>query len=161
MTSPDRLAQHLEAARGLTRVMDNLVRVPGTQMRFGLDPILSLVPGLGDAAGAALSGYLVFIASQCGAPVSIMLRMLLNVGIDMIVGVVPVLGDAMDFRLKANSRNLVLLERYLQEPHDTHRTSAWIVGIICILLIAMIVLIGVGATFALQALAALLGLPLW
>lgn len=106
---PDSLAR----ARALTRLLDTAARVPGTSIRFGLDPILGLIPGLGDLAGAALSGYLVLLAGRAGASRTTIVRMLANVAIDTIGGMLPVLGDAFDVAFKSNSRNLALLERTL------------------------------------------------
>jgi hypothetical protein len=106
---PDSLAR----ARALTRLLDTAARIPGTGIRFGLDPILGLVPGVGDLAGAALSGYLVLLAGRSGASRTTIVRMLANVAIDTFGGMLPVLGDAFDVAFKSNSRNLVLLERTL------------------------------------------------
>lgn len=106
---PDTLAR----ARALTRLLDTAVRVPGTGIRFGLDPVLGLVPGLGDVAGAVLAGYMVLLAARAGASRTTIVRMLGNVAIDTVGGMLPVLGDAFDVAFKSNSRNLVLLERAL------------------------------------------------
>lgn len=109
---PDTLAR----ARTLTRLLDTAVRVPGTGIRFGLDPILGLVPGLGDLAGAALAGYMVLLAGRAGASTTTIVRMIANVAIDAVGGTVPLLGDAFDVAFKANTRNLALLERSLGTP---------------------------------------------
>ena len=106
---PDSLAR----ARVLTRLLDTALRIPGTRIRFGLDPILGLIPGLGDVAGAVLSGYLVVLAGRAGASRTTIVRMLANVAIDTVGGSLPILGDAFDVAFKSNSRNLVLLERTL------------------------------------------------
>lgn len=106
---PDSLAR----ARALTRLLDTAAHIPGTGIRFGLDPILGLVPGLGDVAGAMLSGYLVLLASRAGASRTTILRMLANVAVDTAGGSLPVLGDAFDVAWKSNSRNLALLERVM------------------------------------------------
>ena len=119
----DRLSQ----ARTLTRLLDSVVRVPGTSMRFGLDPIIGLVPGLGDVAGAVLSGYLVLLASRLGAPTSVIVRMLGNIVVDTVGGTVPVIGDLFDAGWKSNTRNLALLERHLGQPESTKRASRAVV----------------------------------
>lgn len=100
-------------ARALARLLDTAVRVPGTNIRFGLDSVLGLVPGFGDFAGAALSGYVILTAARAGAPNTLLARMLANVGIDALVGAVPVLGDLFDIAFKANVRNAALLDGYL------------------------------------------------
>jgi hypothetical protein len=117
----------LARARTLTNLLDNAVRVPGTSMRFGLDPVLGLIPGLGDVAGAALSGYVVLLASQLGAPTTVIVRMLGNVVVDTVGGTFPVIGDLFDAGWKANSRNLALLERHLGQPESTKRASRAVV----------------------------------
>jgi hypothetical protein len=109
--------------RALARVLDSAVRVPGTPVRFGLDAVLGLVPGLGDVAGAGLSAWIVMEAARLGAPRSVLLRMLLNVGIDAAAGVVPVAGDLFDLGWKANVKNAALLERHLAEPGKARAAS--------------------------------------
>lgn len=125
MTAQDPLSR----ARTLTRLLDSAARVPGTSFRFGLDPLLGIIPGLGDVTGAALSGYLVVLASRAGAPKSTIVRMLGNVAIDTVVGALPVLGDLFDASWKANTRNLALLERHLGQPTreaPASRTALWL-----------------------------------
>ncbi|MEO6528035.1 MAG: DUF4112 domain-containing protein [Gemmatimonadaceae bacterium] len=118
----------LVRARALTRLLDSAARIPGTGIRFGLDPILGLVPGLGDVAGAVLSGYLVLLAQRLGAPRVVVLRMLANVAADTVGGTVPILGDAFDVAFKSSSRNLALLERTLDGPTTEKRASWLVVG---------------------------------
>ena len=124
MATKDPLAR----ARALTRMLDSAARIPGTKIRFGLDPLLGVIPGLGDVAGAALSGYLVLLAQRLGAPRAVVLRMLANVAADTVGGTVPVLGDVFDVAFKSSSRNLALLERTLQTPTTTKRASGLVVG---------------------------------
>lgn len=117
--------------RRLQRVawlMDDLVRVPFTSRRFGLDPVLGLLPGGGDIAGGALSAYIIVAAARLGAPSSVILRMGWNVVVDTVVGVVPLLGDLFDAGWKANRRNVALLERHLEEPGVARRSSRLVVA---------------------------------
>jgi hypothetical protein len=118
----------LARARALARLLDSAASVPGTKIRFGLDPILGLVPGLGDVAGAALSGYLVLLAQRLGAPRAVVLRMLANVATDTVAGTVPVVGDLFDVAFKSSTRNLALLERAIQAPAGTDRASKLLVA---------------------------------
>ena len=117
----------LAHARSLTRLLDSAAKIPGTGIRFGLDPLLGLVPGLGDVAGAALAGYLVILAQRLGAPRAVVLRMLANVAMDTVGGTVPILGDAFDVAFKSNTRNLALLERAIETPGETKRASRLVV----------------------------------
>lgn len=93
--------------------MDSALPVPGTRWRVGLDSLVGLIPGIGDAAGFAVSGYALLEARRLGAPTSLLLRMALNIAVDALVGAVPLLGDVFDAGFKANRRNLRLLERHL------------------------------------------------
>jgi hypothetical protein len=87
-------------ARALARVMDDAVRVPGTRIGFGLDALVGLVPGVGDLVGAAMSGYILYVAAQGGEPFSVIGRMLANVAADTLLGAVPVIGDLFDVAWK-------------------------------------------------------------
>lgn len=103
--------------------------MPGTSLRFGLDPILGLVPGLGDAAGAVLAGWLVVEAWRIGVAPATIGRMVLNVALDAAVGAVPVLGDIFDFAWKANLRNVALLERHAADPAGSGRGDRVVVAV--------------------------------
>src|SRR3954462_4509592 len=94
MTDPE--PRQLTRARAIARALDSAIAIPGTGVRFGLDPVLGLVPGLGDLASAAASIYIVMIGMQLGAPRSVVLRMIGNIGIDTLVGSVPIFGDVFD-----------------------------------------------------------------
>jgi hypothetical protein len=94
--------------------MDESIRVPGTKFRFGLDPLLGLVPVGGDTVSLALSLYIVAEAWRAGVPKLTLARMLTNVAFDALFGAVPVVGDAIDAVWKANERNRRLLQRSLE-----------------------------------------------
>src|SRR5690349_4961119 len=79
--------------RALARLMDSAIAIPGTNIRLGLDSVIGLVPGVGDLAGAAMSGYIVLASARLGAPAPVLIRMVANVAVDGIVGSVPLLGD--------------------------------------------------------------------
>lgn len=105
----------LDRARSVARVLDDAFRVPGTRFRVGLDPILGVAPVSGDAVAAVGALYIVFTGIKLGVPLSVTLRMLANVLLDFAVGSVPVLGTLVDATLKANRRNVALLESALAE----------------------------------------------
>lgn len=94
--------------RAVARLLDESVRVPGTRFRIGLDPIVGILPGAGDALTGALSLYVVVESARLGVSYTTLLRMLANVGIDVVGGSVPVLGDLFDAMWKANVRNVEL-----------------------------------------------------
>lgn len=100
----------------LARWLDTALRIPGTRIRFGLDALLGIVPGLGDALGALLGGYIVLAALRAGAPRLVIVRMLANIGVDAIVGAVPVAGTVFDVAYKAHRRNAELLADWAQRP---------------------------------------------
>ncbi|HYE58476.1 MAG TPA: DUF4112 domain-containing protein, partial [Rhodothermales bacterium] len=93
---------HLGHLRRIARVLDDLVPVPGTRLRFGVDPLLGLVPGAGDAVGAGVAAYALFVAYRLGAPPGVLVRMTLNVLVDALAGAVPLVGDLLDFGWKAS-----------------------------------------------------------
>jgi uncharacterized protein DUF4112 len=103
--------------------LDAGFRIPGTSVRFGLDPILGLIPGGGDAAGAVLAGWIVIEAVRLGASRATLLRIAGNVALDAALGAVPFVGDIFDFAWKANLRNVALLERHLAAPGRAERAD--------------------------------------
>lgn len=140
------MASVRDQARALARILDNAFEIPGTRFRIGLDPIIGLIPGVGDLVGGGLSAYIIWLGARAGAPVSILARMLLNVLIEMIVGTIPILGDLFDAGWKANQRNVDLLEEYLVLPGRTTVTSRAFV------VVAIAVIVGtVGLTIWLAA----------
>ena len=126
--TPSEPADPLARARTLARLLDSAVRVPGTGIRFGADSVIGLIPGLGDIGGAALAGYLVILAQRLGVPRAVVLRMLANVAVDTLGGTVPLIGDLFDVAFKSNLRNVALLERALERPVATTRTSRLMVA---------------------------------
>ena len=113
MNTQERLAT-LGRIRKLSRLMDTAFRIPGTPIRVGWDPIIGLIPGLGDAIDTIISIYLLFLATQFGLPRNVWGWMLFNIGLEAIVGTIPLVGDIFDAFYKSNIRNLVLLEQHLQ-----------------------------------------------
>ncbi len=95
----------------LSHLLDDFLRIPGTQIRFGLDGIIGLIPGVGDILGAMASWIIILAAWLRGVPKVTLARMMANVAIETIIGTVPILGDAFDIAWKANRRNFALLER--------------------------------------------------
>jgi hypothetical protein len=99
----------------MARLLDSAFRVPGTSYRVGLDPILGLLPGLGDLVSPLFTFGLIWQAREIGVPGVVVMRMISNVAIDTVVGLVPVVGDLFDFAWKSNNRNLALLEEHAYE----------------------------------------------
>lgn len=144
-------------ARGLARVLDDLIRIPGTNLRLGLDPIIGLIPGVGDMLGGLMSGYILLVAAQEGVPASVLTRMLGNIALDSFVGIVPVVGDLFDVGVKSNRRNVDLLDRYLSTPTKTKAASRGIVALIVLAAILLVVGTIAAGVWIVRLLARLLG----
>lgn len=140
MTTPPTVPdprRHLERARAVARLLDNALPIPGTDRRIGLDPLLGLVPGLGDLAGAAGAVYVIIAGAQLGASRAVIARMVLNVGIDTVIGTIPLIGDLFDAGWKANARNVAMIERHLESPVATRRASVWTLALAVLGLVAI------------------------
>ena len=124
----------VKALRKWSVLLDSAFRVPGTRLTFGLDPLLGLVPGLGDLATPLFAALLLVHAVRLRIPRVVQLRMLINAVIDFGIGAIPVLGDLFDFGWKANVRNLALLERHARPGTAASRADwAFVVGVIVLL----------------------------
>ena len=109
----------------LAEWMDSKFEVPGLGLRFGLDPLLGLLPGLGDAVTFFVSCYILSAAARYGVPRIVIVRMGLNVAVDLVLGCIPLLGDLLDIGWKANTRNVELLRRTMQTPGGLQRRASW------------------------------------
>jgi hypothetical protein len=106
--------------------LDNAFVVPGTRWRFGLDPIIGLIPIVGDLATTVISLYIIAAAAQMQVPKSTLARMGLNIVIDSVVGAIPLVGNLFDFAWKANALNIQLLERHANSTATERRNhSVW------------------------------------
>jgi hypothetical protein len=105
----------MESLDRLARLLDDFIRIPFLNVRVGLDPILGLVPWVGDTLTALFSLYLIGSAVQYRAPKVIIMRMAMNVAFDYLLGIIPFIGDASDFFVKSNRWNMNLLRRYAQD----------------------------------------------
>ncbi len=114
-------------------------------MRFGLDPILGLIPGFGDAAGAILAGWILVEAVRRGASRATVIRIAGNVALDAAVGAVPLLGDIFDFAWKANLRNVALVERHLAAPDRAERADrSFVLLVVCGVVVMALGLLALG-----------------
>ena len=130
---PRRTARLAGAERRIafwTRIFDELIEVPGTGRRFGLDPIIGLVPVIGDVAGAVASFWIIAEAARFRIPPIVLTRMVVYAGVDMVIGAIPFFGDFFDFFSKANERNLALFRRYASDPDaSTADTRLFFLGL--------------------------------
>lgn len=138
-------AERMRRLRALAWLMDNSIPLPGG-FRIGIDALIGLVPGIGDAIGAVISTYIINEARDLGAPRSVLLRMMSNVVIETVIGTIPFAGDLFDAGFKANTRNLALLAQYQLDPVKSRRGSRLFVAgffLLLVLLIAVLVAIPV------------------
>jgi hypothetical protein len=138
MTNDDAVRRRLARIAWL---LDNSIPLPGLKFRIGIDAILGLIPGLGDVLGVLLSSYIVREAARLGAPRSVLLRMAWNVGVEGVVGIVPFIGDIFDAAWKANQRNYLLLEHYLDNPRRAVRSSRLFATLLIFGLVVFILLL--------------------
>ena len=124
----------------LSHLLDDFIRVPGTSLRFGLDGIVGLIPGVGDLIGGVASTVLILAAWARGVPKVTLLRMVANVGIEVVIGMVPVVGDLFDIAWRANRRNYALLTGSVDEPGKVERRSWIFFAGLCAVLLVLIVL---------------------
>ena len=137
-------AEHgLAEVETLAWLLDNSIPVPGTGgRRFGIDALIGFVPLVGDIVSGGLGLYVVWRGSRLGLPRVVVARMLANSAIDLAVGAIPFAGDAFDLWFKANSRNLGIMRRHLEDP-ETSTTRDWLVLFTLIgLVVIVIVLFG-------------------
>src|SRR5438445_2351899 len=127
--------------RWLALIMDDFLRVPGTKLRFGLDPIIGLLPGIGDVTSAIVSAVALVHAARSGVPKILLARMAMNILINELVGIIPGLGDAFSFWFKSNVRNYKLLRRYSAAPTRS-RKGDWIFLVAVLSLLFVIVCTG-------------------
>jgi hypothetical protein len=124
----------------LAKLMDSQFRIPGTEIRFGLDALIGLIPGAGDLSTFALSGFMVIMMAQNGASGFVLARMILNILIDALVGSIPLVGDIFDVAFKANSKNMRLMHEHYREGR--HKGSALKV-VVPVLIVLLAVIIGI------------------
>jgi hypothetical protein len=133
--------ERLRWVERIARLMDSQFRVPGTGFRFGLDPLLGLVPIVGDLSTTAVSIALLLTMLRYGASGSVAVRMALNILLDTVVGAIPILGNVFDFAYKSNERNVALLRRHYAEGR--HAGSGR--GLIALLLLGFLLVGGLVA----------------
>ena len=117
----------LEVLRRWARIFDSAFQIPGTNIRFGIDPLLGFIPGIGDLASPLLSMFMVWHGFKLRVPKVVLARMVLNALIDALAGVVPVAGDLFDFGWKATQWNLALLEKHAMPGQPPTRGDYWFV----------------------------------
>jgi len=130
----------------ISTILDSAFSIPGTTIRIGLDPLLGLIPGIGDYLSNLIGSSLLFLASRIGVPRIVIFRMAFNIFLNMIIGTIPLIGDIFSVWFKSNVRNAKLLYHYSQDPPPDSTLIDWLYVIslmIGILLIMTTLLFGI------------------
>lgn len=138
-------SKKINSLRRLSQLLDNAIGIPGTKYRFGLDPILGLIPGGGDTIAGALGAYIIIEAARMGIPRKVLGKMIGNILFDSLVGTVPVLGDLFDVAWKANARNMTLLESNLSVDRQEQNRKSDLIFLILLTVLLLIIVVGFAA----------------
>ena len=130
-------SQRLGALRKISQLLDSAFVLPGTSYRFGLDPIVGLVPWIGDLVSPLFTIAILWQARDLAVPRVVQMRMIFNVAIDTLLGVVPLVGDLFDFAWKSNDMNLALLERHAELELSGSRGDWAFVALMTLLVVAV------------------------
>jgi hypothetical protein len=137
----------IQLLRRWARLLDSAFRMPGTNFRFGVDPLIGLIPGIGDLVTPIFGVLIIWHAASLRVPKVIIARMVINAVVDGVVGAVPVFGDAMDFAWRANEWNMALLERHAI-PGRPPSSGDYLFVILCVAIVAGAALIPLLMTLA-------------
>ncbi len=132
--------QKLAHIRGLARFLDESIPVPGTKYKIGVEPIVGLIPGVGDFFGVTLSAYIILRAADLGVSAATIVRMIINLAIDGVIGSLPFVGDLFDLVWKANKRNLMIVETELLKnaPLKSSKVFVAVAAVALILVMALL-----------------------
>ncbi|MBS7565889.1 DUF4112 domain-containing protein [Mucilaginibacter sp. Bleaf8] len=121
---PVNLPDRLKWVERVAYLLDDQFRIPGTNFRFGLDPIINFIPVVGDISGFAVAATLIWVMAKQGASRKVVILMALNAGLDALIGGIPIIGQIFDFYFKANERNIRLLKQhYVEGRHQGSGTG--------------------------------------
>lgn len=137
----------IPVSRAFAELLDSKFTVPGTKIRFGMDPLLGLIPGAGDWLTGLFSIYFLVMALRQGGDSPVLIRMFFNILLDIVVGSIPLVGDVFDVAWKANLKNAHLLEEVAQNPSETQTKSQWfnwlLMVLFAVIILGLLVLISV------------------
>ncbi len=147
---PNKARDVPDLSRLIAWVLDDLIPIPGTKFRLGLDPLIGLIPGFGDSSTAVMSSMILIHGLRSGVPRIVLVRMALNVLVNSLVGAIPGLGDLFSAFFKSNRRNVELLDRHAGTATRASTTADWIfvgtlIGGVLLIAVAMSIAIGFGA----------------
>jgi Domain of unknown function (DUF4112) len=118
-------------AEFLAKILDTTIKIPGTPFYVGLDPLLGLIPGIGDMIANLIGTVILILAARLRVPQIVITRMSLNLLINGTVGAVPILGDLFSIWFRSHARNAELLRRAATQPYrETQQARLYVAGII-------------------------------
>jgi hypothetical protein len=132
--------------RWIALLMDDLIRLPGTRFRFGLDPLIGLIPGIGDTGSAIVSALALIQAARQGVPKIVLARMSLNILLNELIGVIPVIGDAFSFWFKSNARNYRLIQENVGRGRSRAHASDWLFVVVVLVALGLLVCAGLAVS---------------
>jgi uncharacterized protein DUF4112 len=127
-------------ARFLADLLDQRFTIPGTSIRIGLDPIVSLIPGVGDLLANLTGSFILIIAAQLGVPKIVIARMGINVAINTLLGAVPIFGNVISIWYRSNVKNVELLDRYVGRQSKRADSKDWL--FVIALIVGLLLLLG-------------------
>ena len=133
-------ADRLWFAKFLADLLDQRFTIPGTSIRIGLDPIISLIPGIGDLLANLTGSMILVVAAQLGVPKIVLVRMGMNIAANTLLGAIPIFGDIISIWFRSNVRNVELLQRYLGRQSKRVDSSDWL--FVILLIVGLLVLFG-------------------
>ena len=133
----------------VTHALDELVGIPGTPVKVGLDPVVGLIPVVGDVISGIVGAWVIAEAARFGIPRIVLARMTVNLVVDLAIGLIPFLGDLYDFVFRSNSRNLALFRRHALEPEaSTRGEAAFFIGVALLAVgVLWLILTAIGAVW--------------
>ena len=135
----------LRIARFLADLLDQRFTIPGTSIRIGLDPIIGVIPGIGDLLANLTGSFILIIAAQLGVSKIVIARMGINVAINTLLGAVPIFGDVISIWYRSNVKNVELLERYVGRQSKRADSKDWL--FVIALIVGLLLLLGGIAVF--------------
>src|SRR2546423_8230790 len=126
--------------------MDEVIRVPGAKFRFGLDPLIGLIPGIGDTSSALVAAFALIQAVRLGVPKILLMRMALNILVNEVIGIIPVIGDTFSFWFKSTARNYEIIKTHRLGPGVARRRD-WLFVIAVLFILFLVVCAGIAVSF--------------
>ena len=120
--------------------LDEVITIPGTERKIGIDPIIGLIPGGGDLIGGVLSIYIMHAGIRMGVPRAVIIRMFGNVALEFVIGCIPIIGDLFDATWKSNQRNVKLIEDAVMSEEKNTTFGYFLIGVLIIILVSVILL---------------------